>query len=631
MKKQEVDHFTADLSAAESLKRGIGIAPRLFMLIFALLSLMVVSSLVTYLKNEKVNLAFENILNEFPHERAIKNTQTSITDYLMPANDYLISGDPNEIENSKRLENRVKEDLAWCLEMAREEEIRFVKRIENDFYEIKNLSDKIFSYNPDLVSGKKKAIDMMEEMDALAISTREHIAQLLKVHDAYMKKTSEKADSLWRSAHWWMIGMLVLATILGLSIATYIALSILQPLTMLDTLATKIAEGDLKELLYIMGKGEISSLAESFNKMILSLRHQIQTSKTILNAIADPVFTVDNNMNITYFSPACEELTGYKSYEALGAKCSDIFKSNICHDSCAIKRSALKNKPIRHVEIEIKSKNGDKIPIMASASSIKNYCGEVMGGCEVFADITDWKRMTEELRNTQEQLLQAERLAVLGRLASSVGHELRNPMAVIQNATFYIKSKMKDDNPKLRKHLGIIEDEIEISNKIIADLLEFSIGNKRNNKPDTIIDINQIIESAIKRVQTKKEVTLNKQLDSNLPEIMGDEHQLLQVLINMISNAYQAIPKSGGQVDIITRESNNGVDVLVCDNGCGIAEEDIDKLFDPFFTTKSTGIGLGLTITKSIINNHEATLKVESKKGEGTRFIIHFHKAKALA
>ncbi|MGA1824492.1 MAG: ATP-binding protein [bacterium] len=629
MKKLGIDHFAADLSADESLKRGIGIAPRLFMLIFALLSLMVISSLVTYLKNEKVNMAFENIQNEFPHERAIKNTQTSITDYIMPANDYLISGDFIEFKNSKELEERVKEDLAICMQMAREEEIRFVKRVENDFFMIKDLSDKIFKYNPTIVSTKKDVINIMKEMDALAISTREHIAELLKVHDEYMNKTREKAESLWRSAHWWMIGMLVLATILGLTIATYIALSILQPLTMLDTSATKIAEGDLKKFLYIEGKGEISSLAESFNKMILSLRHQIQTSKTILNAIADPVFTVDNNMNITYFSPACEELTGYKSTEALGAKCSDIFKSNICDDSCAVKRSALENKPIRHVEIEIKTKDQKIIPIMASASSIKNYCDEVMGGCEVFADISDWKRMTAELKNTQEQLLHAERLAVLGRLASSVGHELRNPMAVIQNATYYIKSKIKDDNPKLKKHLRIIEDEIEISNKIIADLLEFSIGNKKNFMPKKSIDINQIIESAIKRVQPKKDITLNKILDPNIPQIMGDEHQLLQVLINMISNAYQAIPKSGGQVGIITRENNNGVDLLVSDNGCGIPKEDIDKLFDPFFTTKSTGIGLGLSITKSIIINHDATMKVESKKGEGTTFTIHFEKSTA--
>jgi len=626
MKKQKFYHFPTDLNGETSFKRGVGIAPRLFILIFALLSLMLISSLVTYLKNEKVTIAFEKILKESPHEGLILNTQTAITDYVMPANDYLIHGDPYELENSKKLEIKVEDAILKCMEMAREEEKKYVKMVEDDYYQIKSLSDKIFTYNAAIAAEKKIAESLMEDMDALAIDTRKHINELLKVHDNYMAKIRNRAEFLWHSAHWWMLWILILATILGLTIATYTTFSILQPLTMLDSSATKIAEGDLRELLFIEGKGEISSLAESFNKMILSLRHQIQTSKTILNAIADPVFTVDNNMNITYFSPACEELTGYGAKEALNKKCSVIFKSNICTDSCAIKRSALGNKPIRHVEIQIESKDKNKIPILASASSIKNYCGEAMGGCEVFADISDIKRMSAELKNAQDQLLQAERLAVLGQLSSSVGHELRNPLAVIQNATYFIRSKIPDDNPKLLKHLRIIEDEIGIANKIIADLLTFSVGNKKKSKPTSPVDLNQIIESALRRIQSKKGVLINTLLDPSIPNIIGDERQLIQVLDNMILNAHQAMPKSGGQVEISTSNNNNTVDLIIGDNGSGICQENINKLFDPFFTTKSTGIGLGLTITKSIIKNHEATLEMESQKGKGTTFIIHFNK-----
>lgn len=623
MKKTTFTHFSSD-DSLESLKRGLGIAPRLFILIFALLSLMVVSSIISYRKYKQVNTAFFKIQKEIPHERAIMNTLIAITDYVMPANDHLITGDPKEFENSKELEIRVSNALKNCIEKSREEEKPYVEKVEQDYLKIQELSDRIFTYKISSPKDLEEAGKVMEQMDDLVITSRRHIKELLKIHDTFMNKFEELAEKASRSANRWKIWMLILATILGLAIATYIALSILTPLTMLDTSATKIAGGDLSELLYIEGKGEISSLTESFNKMILSLRHQIETSKTILNAVADPIFTVDNNLRITYFSPACEELTGYSSKEAIGKICSTIFKSNICADRCAIQKSAKENRSIHNVEVEIETKKGQKIPIMASASSLKNYCNDVKGGCEVFTDISEWKRMTAELKNAQEQLLQAERLAVLGRLASTVGHELRNPMAVIQNAAYYINSKIGQDDPKLRKHLKIIEFEIDIANKIIADLLEFSVGNKKKEKPTTPIDLNQLIDLATERIQIKKEVTINKKIDEDIPLIIGDEHQILQVLINLISNADQAIHFSGGEIQIITQKKDNNVDLLIKDNGCGIDEEDINKIFDPFFTTKPKGIGLGLATSKSIIDNHDAILEIKSDKEKGTTFIIHF-------
>ena len=625
MKKNTINHFSSD-NNPEPLKRGLGIAPRLFILIFTLLSLMLVSSFVSIKKEKELIIAFNNIQKEIPHERLIMKTLIAITDYIMPANDYLILHDPNELKKSAQLEIKVKKAIEECLEKSREEEKPYVEKIKHDYLKIKKLSDSIFTYKLSDSKTLEEADALMKKMDALAISSREHIKDLLVIHDSYMSKSKQLAKNAQRSANIWMIGILILATVIGLAVATYIALSILTPLNILDTSATKIAEGDLRELLTINGKGELSSLTESFNKMIISLRHQIETSKTILNAVADPIFTVDNNMNITYFSHACEDLTGYSAEFALGRNCSTIFKSNICSDRCAIQKSARENKSIHNVEVEIESKNGEKIPIMASASSLKNYSNTIKGGCEVFTDISDWKRMTAELKSAQTQLLQAERLTVLGRLASTVGHELRNPMAVIQNATFYINSKIKDDDPKIKKHLKIINFEIDIANKIISDLLEFSIGNKRNIKPSTSVNLNKLIDIAIEHVQIKKGVTINKNLDANIPKIMADEHKILQVLINLILNAYQAISSSEGKISIITQKNSKGVNLLIRDNGCGIAEKDIDKIFDPFFTTKTKGIGLGLATSKAIIANHDAILEIESQEEKGTTFSILFTK-----
>jgi|GEM_PF-3496812 len=616
-RKKGEGHFSKD-EDFKPCTRGIGITLRLFTLILTLLVLMVVNHLVAYRQNIKVTTAFENILMEIPHERAIYEIQTAITDYIMPANDFLITGNPNERMLAQKLEQRVLEALQHCYDMSRPQEVPLINRIREDFNHIKFLSSRIMASD---VSQRKIAADMMKEMDKLAISTRNHIQELVKMHDKHMASSRNEAEYAWRSANLWMIAIFIMATIIGLTVATYISLSILRPLKLLDDSAQRIAAGNLNELLHIDRKGEISSLANSFNRMILSLRHQIKTSKTILDAIADPVFTVDMGMNITYFSPACEVLTGYSSSEVIGKKCHDVFKSDICEGQCAIKASARNGTPTLNVEVQIQTKDQRRIPIMASASSLKDERGEIMGGCEVFRDISEQKRMTKELKEAQEQLILSEKMAALGRLASSVSHELRNPLAVIQNSTYYLKNKLDGQDPKVQKHIEIIEHEIESSNKIISDLLGFC----RARKPEFHLeDINQIISSSLSRIKLPTNISVRQELAEGLPLILVDKHQIHQVLVNLITNAEHAMQKRTGEILIATRQNQGRVELEIADQGQGISPSDLEKLFDPFFTTKATGIGLGLTITKSIIQNHQATIAVKSVLGQGSSFTISF-------
>ncbi|MEW6379817.1 MAG: ATP-binding protein [bacterium] len=616
-RKRGEGHFSKD-QGFKPCPRGVGITLRLFTLILTLLVLMVVNHLVAYRQNIKVTTAFENILKEIPHERAIYEIQTAITDYIMPANDFLITGNINEHKKAKALEKKVLEALNHCYTLSRPQEIALIDRIREDFVHIQFLSGKIMASD---ITQRQVAGAMMKEMDDLAISTRNHIQELVRMHDEHMANSRNEAEYAWRSANLWMIAIFIMATVISLTVATYISLSILRPLKLLDDSAQRIADGNLNELLQIERKGEISSLANSFNQMILSLRHQIKTSRTILDAIADPVFTVDMGMNITYFSPACESLTGYTSSEVIGKKCHNIFKSDICEGRCAIKASARNGTPTLNVEVQIQTKDERAIPIMASASSLKDERGEIMGGCEVFRDISEQKRMTRELKETQEQLILSEKMAALGRLASSVSHELRNPLAVIQNSTYYLKNKLDCQDPKVQKHIEIIEHEIESSNKIISDLLGFC----RTRKPELHLeDINQVINTSLSRIKLPANISARQQLAPGLPLILVDKHQMHQVLVNLITNAEQAMQKGGGEILIATRENQGRIEVEIADQGYGISPADLEKLFDPFFTTKATGIGLGLTITKSIIQNHQASIAVKSVVGQGSSFTISF-------
>ncbi|MBW2306805.1 MAG: HAMP domain-containing protein [Deltaproteobacteria bacterium] len=225
---------------------------------------------------------------------------------------------------------------------------------------------------------------------------------------------------------------------------------------------------------------------------------------------------------------------------------------------------------------------------------------------------------TKDLRDAQDRLLRHEKLAVLGQLASGVGHELRNPLGVIANSTYYLGMKLKDADEKVRKHLDILRREVKRSNEIITDLLDFSRA-----KPSSLVesDVNSIIKHALSGSLVPENITVETRLDEKLPGIPVDPDQIRRVFLNILSNAVQAMPE-GGRLEISSGAEEDFVEITVKDTGEGIAEENLQKIFDALFTTKAKGIGLGLAIVKSIIDGHKGTIEVKSEVGEGAIFTI---------
>ena len=229
----------------------------------------------------------------------------------------------------------------------------------------------------------------------------------------------------------------------------------------------------------------------------------------------------------------------------------------------------------------------------------------------------------EELREAQEQLVRSEKLAVIGQLAGGVGHELRNPLGAIKNAVYYIKGKvakseLAQKEPRVAEFLDIMDDEINSSNKIINDLLGFSRVGKPAVSPAMI---EMVIDDAIAHTQMPESIELTKKLDTSLPEVEIDTDQVRQVLVNIITNAVQAMPE-GGKLTIGARTVDNFLQVEITDTGVGIPEDAIEKVFDPLFTMKAKGIGLGLAVCQSIIERHEGHIGVASKMGKGTTFTV---------
>jgi PAS domain S-box-containing protein len=226
---------------------------------------------------------------------------------------------------------------------------------------------------------------------------------------------------------------------------------------------------------------------------------------------------------------------------------------------------------------------------------------------------------THELRQAQEQLVRQEKLAVLGQLAGSVGHELRNPLAVIKNALYYLKIVGANGNEKVREYLGIIESEARTAEKIINDLLEFARVKAVDME---VVPASRLVEYVLERHPAPGNVRVTVNIPANLPMLYIDPRQMEQVIGNLFVNACQAMG-SGGELVITAREEQGMVAIAVRDTGGGIPPENISRLFEPLFTTKTKGIGLGLAVSKKLTEANGGRIEVQSEVGIGTTFTVY--------
>ena len=229
---------------------------------------------------------------------------------------------------------------------------------------------------------------------------------------------------------------------------------------------------------------------------------------------------------------------------------------------------------------------------------------------------------TKKLKNAQEKLVHKEKLAILGQMAGSVSHEIRNPLGVISNAIYYLKMILPEANKEVKEYLEMISEEVKASEKIISDLLDLS--RSKSTKKEKIA-ISSLISQLLEKSPSPKGIELIRKISPDTLFLFVDSQQIKQVLGNLITNSYQAMPE-GGKLTIKAEANKGKVLVSLIDTGCGIPTKNMKKLFEPLFTTKAKGVGLGLTIAKDLTELNEGKIKVESREGEGTTFTLIFNK-----
>jgi signal transduction histidine kinase len=232
-----------------------------------------------------------------------------------------------------------------------------------------------------------------------------------------------------------------------------------------------------------------------------------------------------------------------------------------------------------------------------------------------------------DLKHSQERVIRTERLAAVGQLSASVGHELRNPLSAVTNATTYIAQKLDGtplaDEPRVKKFVEIIDRELKACNRIITDLLDFA-----REKPVALAPcpLRPLVAEALTLVPSSPErkVTIENGVPEGMPVPNLDKDQFRQVIVNLVQNAVEAFP-AGREGKVTVRAEGGGTvpwKIQFVDDGVGIAKENLANLFQPLFTTKTKGTGLGLAIVDNIVRRHGATIRVESEVGRGTTFSI---------
>ncbi len=356
------------------------------------------------------------------------------------------------------------------------------------------------------------------------------------------------------------------------------------------------------------------------NRELVKKRREIQA---VLDGITDLMLVLTEDLRIQQVNHVFTEW--FPGIDPIGRTCYQIFRgTNSSCEDCPARRALDLDQIVKDVCIYKVNNKFRQFDIIASPLKTEPT-GE--------RNVLIFKRDVTLEKEYQAQFYQAEKMATVGALAAGVAHEINNPLAAISGFAEGLHRRIARIQGKVEPEL--VEDFTEYTETIIKEclrcrdivqtLLTFSRPVASSLCP---VDMNKCVSDTLfllkHRFKEQHDVTIKTNLQTQLPMIMGDESQLKQVIINLLTNALDAIGE-GGDIRVTTcTGENNGVDLIVNDSGCGIPVELQGKLFEPFFTTKPVGkgIGVGLSTCYSIVKNHQGEISVASDEGQGATFTV---------
>jgi len=440
--------------------------------------------------------------------------------------------------------------------------------------------------------------------------------------------STERVRTISRNLLLATVAAVILFHLLGVAISnSALKIAVTQPLARLNRAIRTLRQGDLDQRIDIKKPGEpaeLAVIADSFNEMATTIRQNFDDIKrqqeslqfeqdkltAIVDNMADGLFVTDNDGVIVAFNQAAEQISGFTAAAALGKKCTDLFRTTLCRDACALNHAG---ETIRNRETTLKNRDNRLLHVAVSSAMLFDAAGEAVGGVQTFRDITADKKRHELYCHT-------EKLAAIGQLAAGVAHEINNPLGNILGYARYIK----EDAPaaEIKRKVAVIIEQARKCSDIVQGLLHFSRTSGAEPGP---FDLNRIIRATMTllRYQADKQQTV---IAFNAPEPLpafADRKKIEQVVFNLLLNALQAVARHGN-VLVESGRAGRNVWFSVTDDGPGIGETALPRIFDPFYTTKPVGVGtgLGLSICAGIVAEADGSIDVEPGEKGGVRFTV---------
>ena len=354
---------------------------------------------------------------------------------------------------------------------------------------------------------------------------------------------------------------------------------------------------------------------EALEEKVVERTREIEQAKgyieSLLENANDVIYTLDVDLRFTYLNGKVEAW-GYRKEDLIGkpylSLLSKRFRSRYLQETLDMATKQV-------YEVEIMSRQGELRSVLVSVAPLLDDSGGQNGVLGIARDITERKQLERQVQNS-------ERLASIGQLAAGVAHEINNPLGGILNCLYNIRKGTLTPE-RSQEYLHFMEDGLLRVQRIVRQLLDFS---QQRELELSLADLHPILDRVgvlTEHVFVERQAVLQKKYDGALPLVMVDAPMIEQVIMNLVLNAVQSL-QEGGHVNLETYKHEDVCDIIVEDNGCGIASNVRPHIFDPFFTTKGTGegTGLGLSVSLGIVQRHGGEMLVESEEGNGTRFTV---------
>ncbi|MDX6405531.1 MAG: two-component system, NtrC family, sensor histidine kinase PilS [Blastocatellia bacterium] len=333
----------------------------------------------------------------------------------------------------------------------------------------------------------------------------------------------------------------------------------------------------------------------------------------IVESIRSGVITTDLQGHIYTFNAAAEEITGYKASDVRGEDAS-IFFGDMTRQIADSMNAAAAGTVSPRFQADCLTPNGLALRLGFSIAPLSGESGETSGMVITFQDLTDIRALEETSRRQ-------DRMAAVGRLAASIAHEIRNPLAAMRGSIQMLRSEMEGDTEQAQL-MEIILRESDRLNKIVADYLNYARPRPAELKN---VDISALVADTFRLLRNSAELSVGHVLKEDLPKrpaiVSGDPEQLKQVFWNIARNALKSMPDGGTFSVSLTDVDGNRQRLSFSDTGCGMTPEQVERLFEPF-SSSTGGTGLGLSIVYQIIRDHSGTINVRSRQGEGTTITL---------